>query len=95
MNAQINSRNIHDIYNFSSINHNKILKKKVFDVETDIAHAKRKCYYKQFQSALFYLKKIFIFETTFVVKQFINHNAHYQCHVIVVSKYHDKKLSKF
>ena len=38
--------NIHDVYNFSSINHNEITKKKSFNVETDVAYAKRKHYYK-------------------------------------------------
>ena len=30
MNARMNSMNIHDVYNFSSINYNKILKKENF-----------------------------------------------------------------
>ena len=46
MNASY-SMNIYDVYNFSSINHNKILKKIFFfRVKTDAAHAKRKYYYK-------------------------------------------------
>ena len=55
MNTQSNSMNvlysmnIHDVYNFSSINHNEISKKKkFFRVETDAAHAKRKRHRKQF-----------------------------------------------
>ena len=48
MNASC-SMNIHDVYNLSSINHNKILKKKkFFRAETDAAHAKRKRHHKQF-----------------------------------------------
>ena len=61
--------NIHDVYNLSSINHNKILKKeKFFCVETSAVYAKQKHYYKRFQSASFCLKKIFIFKTIFVVE---------------------------
>ena len=89
------SMNIHDVYNSSSINHNKILKKKFFCVETDVAHAERKHNYKQFQSASFCLKKIFIFKTTFVVGRFINYNAHRRRHVVVITKHYDKKLSRF
>ena len=70
------SMNIHDVYNFSSTNHNEILKKKFFCVETDVAHIKRKHYHERFQFASFYLKKIFIFKTTFNIKRFINYDAH-------------------
>ena len=39
--------NIHEIYNFSSTNHNKISKKKIFCAETSAAHAERKHHYKR------------------------------------------------
>ena len=39
------SINIYDVYNLSSINHNEILKKKFFRVETEVAHVKQKRYY--------------------------------------------------
>ena len=90
----MSSMNIHDIYNFSLINHNEILKKKICRVETNIAYTKRKYYYKQFQSALFCLKKIFIFKIIFVVERFITHNAHHRRHIIVILKHCNKKLLK-
>ena len=58
-------------------------------------HAKRKRHYEQFQSALFYLKKNFIFKIIFVIERLINHNAHRRHHVVIILKHHDKKLSKF
>ena len=51
-------------------------KKKFFCVEIGAAHAEQKRHYKQFQSASFYLKRIFIFKTIFIVERFINHDAH-------------------
>ena len=53
MNKQLNSMNIscsmniHDVYNSSSINYNKFLKKKkFFRVKTNVVHAKRKRHYE-------------------------------------------------
>ena len=51
-------------------------KKKFFCVEIGAAHAEQKRHYKQFQSASFCLRKIFIFKATFVVERFIKHDAH-------------------
>ena len=102
MNTQLNSMNascsinIHDVYNFSSINHNEISKKKnFFYIKANAAHAKRKRHHEQFQFILFHLRRIFIFETTFVIEQFINYDAHRRCHVVVILKHRDKKLLKF
>ena len=73
----------------------KFKKKSCFCIKTDAAHAEQKYYYKQFQFILFDLRKILIFKIIFIVERFINHNAHYRRYVVVISKYCDKRLSKF
>ena len=72
----VNLKNVKEMYNSLLINHNEVLQKN-FHFKINSAHAERKRYNKKLQFISFSLRRIFVFQTIFIIERFINHYTLY------------------